>query len=173
MFSCSIAFPELLHPAAVQLRQYAKSCKVSQWRHACKNLLNDCDRAAQRVRSRRQHVKFSPKDSEQVARFMIEEKRAILASRKSQLQMHLNTDNSTVKNINLQKNTEDDNEEYIDNNDEDESERMDSLDAVDVVERINKVDDPLMSIDENDNFDEADANAPDQVESLVWSSDED
>jgi nucleolar complex protein 2 len=73
----------------VQRRQYAKACKVAQWRQACRQLLKDCDGAAQRVRAARQRVNFGPRDAEQCAAFLRKERRAALSQRRPQLQMHL------------------------------------------------------------------------------------
>eukprot|EP00939_MAST-03C_sp_MAST-3C-sp1_P001532 g1532.t1 len=77
----SIAFPELLFPAAVQLRQYLKTCKTPLWRQAVRQILRDAEGWAQLVKTRRRGVDFGPADFERASAFMQVEKRSARKNR--------------------------------------------------------------------------------------------
>jgi len=72
----SIAFPELLFPAGVQLRQFMKTCKNPLWRQAVRQLLTDSKKWSEVVKNQRADVDFGPGDTAQVARFMASQKNA-------------------------------------------------------------------------------------------------
>ena len=69
-WSCHVAFPELAHLPLVQLRGFAKSCKVERFRTASCALADAIQRNAAWVAQRRDAVDFSPKDASQVAGFL-------------------------------------------------------------------------------------------------------
>ena len=65
-----MAFPELAHLPLVQLRSFAKSCKVERFRTASRALADAIQRNAAWVAQKREAVDFSPKDASQVAGFL-------------------------------------------------------------------------------------------------------
>ena len=69
-WSCHVAFPELAHLPLVQLRGFAKSCKVERFRTASCALADAIQRNAAWVAQGRDAVDFSPKDASQVAGFL-------------------------------------------------------------------------------------------------------
>eukprot|EP00891_Asterochloris_glomerata_P005532 jgi/Astpho2/5532/gw1.00079.30.1_t len=69
-WSCHVAFPELAHLPLVQLRSFAKSCKVERFRTASRALADAIQRNAAWVAQKRDAVDFSPKDASQVANFL-------------------------------------------------------------------------------------------------------
>lgn len=72
-WSCHVAFPELAHLPLVQLRSFAKSCKVERFRTASRALADAIQRNAAWVAQKRDAVDFSPKDASQVANFLRKE----------------------------------------------------------------------------------------------------
>ena len=166
VFSCSIAFPEMLHPAAVQLRQYAKGCKTPQWRQACRSLLAECDRNAQRVRSRRSKVNFSPKDVDQVRAFMRAERTAMLRARRPQLKLQLGVAGAALQ----RRERKTDSKEAVETAEDAVDEEEENMVVTGNEEKEEEEEEE--EEEEKELIDEEEANAPDQVGDFAWSSDD-
>ena len=64
-----VAFPELAHPTALQLKRFLKLSPVEKFRRQVKQLLEAMDANSEFIMRRRHGVEFSPKDSAEVKRF--------------------------------------------------------------------------------------------------------
>jgi len=64
-----VAFPELAHPTALQLKRFLKLSPVEKFRRQVKQLLEAMDANSEFIMRRRHGVDFSPKDLAEVKRF--------------------------------------------------------------------------------------------------------
>ncbi len=64
-----VAFPELAHPTALQLKRFLKLSPVEKFRRQVKQLLEAIDANSEFIMRRRHGVEFSPKDLAEVKRF--------------------------------------------------------------------------------------------------------
>ncbi|KAK9822072.1 hypothetical protein WJX74_004970 [Apatococcus lobatus] len=75
-WSCHIAFPEMAHLSIHHLRKFVKQCPVERFRAAARSLLDAAQRNSAWLAQKRSSVDFSPKDAQQIAEFLQDEKLA-------------------------------------------------------------------------------------------------
>ena len=72
-WACSVAYPELAHVPALQLRRFVKKTTVARFSAAAKGLLAAMEANAAFVEERRRSVDFAPKDTGLVQAFLSQE----------------------------------------------------------------------------------------------------